>query len=90
MKIKIEVYGALCELSEFEINGVDAYWEDFGEKYDDEPDEAEPYGCGDMRFFKKFPKQEVLDKYDISLTEYEVICYKLGDLLSFGNCGWCV
>lgn len=87
--IKIKPFGALCDLEQFEINGMRADYEDFGDKYDCHPDIAEPYGCGDMRFIPKLPTIEILNKYNITTDEYNEICEKL-NCLSFGCCGWCV
>lgn len=86
---KIEFFGALCECSVFEVNGAHAEVSDFGEKYDRDSDNAEPYGCGDMRFTRIEPTLEVLEKYGIDVDEYNEIASKL-DALSFGGCGWCV
>lgn len=88
MKLEMETYSALCSLSTFTINGIDAEVEDFGRQHDADPDHAEDYCCGDMRFFPKPATQSVLDKYNINITEYNEICEKL-DCLSFGSCGWC-
>lgn len=90
MKIEIKVYGCLCELSLFKINGVEASYEDFGYKHDCEPENAEPYGCGNMRFFPKECDTSVLKKYNITKEEYIEVCDKLEGVLSFGYCGWCI
>jgi hypothetical protein len=87
---KIEEYGALCELEHFEINGMRADYDDFGEKYDHDSENAEDYGCGDMRFDSKAATEEVLNKYGITTEEYDKICDELEEKLSFGCCGWCV
>ena len=34
MILKLSVYGCLCELSEFSINGIDADYDNFGDKFD--------------------------------------------------------
>jgi hypothetical protein len=85
----IECRNALCSLSEFTINGIEADWSDFGDKDDHDPDNAEDYGCGDMRFTPTPPTAEILNKYGITEDQYNTICEEL-DVLSFGNCGWCV
>lgn len=88
-EIKIKVFSCLCELEQFQINGINADYEDFGDKYDRNPYIAEPYGCGDMQFIPHTPTDEILHKYKITADEYEDICHKL-NCLSFGNCGWCI
>lgn len=50
----------------------------------------EMYGCGDMVFESKASTKEVLQKYKITEKEYQYICQKLIEGLSFGGCGWCV
>lgn len=89
MKLKLEIYGALCETSSFEVNGVTADYNDFGEKDDMASDEAEDYCCGDMRFERKKSTVDILEKYKITEGEYSEICGKLEDGLSFGCCGCC-
>jgi len=90
MKLELEVYDCLCELSTFVINDVDADNRDFGEKYDHGSEYAEDYACGNMQFDPKNATQTILDKYKITLTEYNEICSKLETVLGFGSCGWCV
>ena len=89
-KIKIKPYRCLCDLEEFEINGIKAEYEDFGRLYDHSPNTAEPYGCGDMQFTDIKPTEKILDKYRITVEEYYEICEKLESVVSFGSCGWCV
>ena len=89
MKLKLEVYGSLCETSTFEINGVTADHNDFGEKDDMDTAGAEDYCCGDMRFERKKSTSDILEKYKITEEEYHEICEQLEDGLSFGSCGWC-
>ena len=90
MKLKCKSMGSLCELDEFIINEIGADYQDFGDKQDESPDTAEEYGCGDMRFTKKDCSKDILNKYKISEEEYNEICEKLREELSFGDCGWCV
>jgi hypothetical protein len=90
MKLQLEIYGALCSTSVFKINDIDADYSDFGSKWDQAPEDAQEYGCGDMRFEKDSPSKEVLDKYKITEGEFDEIAEKLEDGLSFGSCGWCV
>lgn len=88
--VEMKVYSALCALETFKINGIEADYDDFGDKNDQSPDTAEPYGCGDMTFTPKMPTQAVLDKYKINLEQYTEIADELASKLSFGSCGWCV
>ena len=90
MEYKIEVYSALCELSEFTINKIKATKDDFGNQFDQNPEDAEDYGCGNMTFEGKDYTIKVLNKYHITKKEYNEIVNILEDKLSFGNCGWCV
>ena len=51
MELIIKPYRELpCRLDIFSINGKDADQEDFGEVYDHDKENSEPYGCGDMYF----------------------------------------
>ena len=90
MKVEIVAYGALCELKVFSINGKDANYDDFVEKYDHDEENAPDYGCGDMRCDAKPPTPEVLAKYGITLAEYDEIVDRICEKLDFGCCGWCV
>jgi hypothetical protein len=89
MKLVLNFYGALCETKNFKINDIDADYEDFGDKYDHDSENAESYCCADMEFDSKPATQEILDKYHITVDEYNEICDKLEEGLSFGRCGWC-
>ena len=90
MKYIIEAYEALCKLATFTVNGIDAEYDDFGEKNDTDMENAEDYGCGNMEFTPKPATDEVLSKYKISVGEYNTIAEELKDKLSFGQCSWCV
>ena len=90
MTYEIKSLECICALKVFKINGIKADYKDFGEKYDHDPDHAPEYGCGYMEFEAKDSTPEVLDKYHITEEDYEEICDKLHDELTFGNCGWCV
>ena len=48
MELICEPYGCICSLETFIINGMQASYEDFGDKEDQAPDKAEEYGCGDI------------------------------------------
>ena len=89
MELKLKIYGCLCSTKVFEINGVDADYDDFGEKYDRGFD-AEDYACADMRFTGKDSTSEILAKYSITQSEYDEVVSELSEKLSFGSCGWCV
>lgn len=88
MTYTIKPCRCLCILDKFEINGIEADYEDFGSKEDRAPELAEPYCCGNMQFIPKLATQDILDKYNINVTEYNKICDEL-QCLSFGSCGWC-
>lgn len=90
MTLHLSFFTALCETREFEINGIKADHEDFGEKYDHDEDSAEPYGCGCMEFDPKPATPWVLEKYGITPQEYDEVCRELRKGLSFGSCGWCI
>lgn len=89
MTLTIEPYGALCELREFRINGIEADYSDFGCKRDVNPELAEPYCCGNMRFIPGVMSDSVLNKYRITPSEWNQVVSKLESTLSFGCCGWC-
>lgn len=90
MNFKIKTFRALpCSLQVFIINGKDADILDFGEGYDHNISDAEPYCCGDWKFDTKKPTKEVLSKYGISKGEYFEICSELQEKLNVGSCGWC-
>ena len=90
MELKLTFMQAMCATNQFEINGIDANSEDFGEQYDRDTGNAEPYGCGNMKFTMKSATDDILKKYNITAAEYDQIAHELEDGLSFGACGWCV
>jgi hypothetical protein len=71
------------------INQVNIDEDDFGGHWDHDPENAEDYCCGDMQFKSNPSTPEILEKYNISESEYAEICSDLYEGLSFGNCGWC-
>ena len=89
MELKLQFAGSYCCTEKFEINGIEAEYEDFGEKRDNDAENAPEYGCGDMQFFPQNSTEKILKKYDISEEEYQEICEKLEKGLSFGNCSYC-
>ena len=89
--LKLEFGGSLCYTPLFVINGKDADYNDFGDKYDRDPENAEDYGCGNMQFKRDYErKDELMQKYNINHEEWDMICNKLEEGLSFGTCGWCI
>jgi len=89
MKLELEFGEFFCYTPKFVVNGMNADSYDFGEQYDIDPDEAEPYGCGYMKFTRIYPTKKVLDKYGITESEYSIIAGQLEEGLSFGSCGLC-
>jgi len=89
MELTLKIYGCLCSTEVFIINGVDADYDDFGEKYDRGSD-AEDYACADMQFTGRDSTSEILAKYSINQSEYDEVVSELSEKLSFGSCGWCV
>ena len=90
LKLKLKFYDAYCMTSKFEINDIEAKYEDFGDKSDMDSENADDRGCGNMKFEIKTSTQEILDKYNITITQYNKIARKLEEGLSFGKCGWCI
>ncbi len=90
MKLKLKVARNICEPDIFEINGIAADYNDFGEKKDSLPVSPYSYMCENMHFTPKFATQSVLDKYKINIDEYNIVAGQLEEKLSFGRCGWCV
>lgn len=90
MKLELQIGNALCYAPVFNINDIEADTLDFVEQYDRSPETAEDYACGDMQATPILATQEVLDKYRITVPEYNLIADQLSAGLSFGGCGWCV
>ena len=90
MKYKLEVYGALCSLKTFTINGKPVDEDDFFTQDDVSRDTAEDYACGNMLGTPCKATSEVLEKYGLTVDEFNTIAEEAADLVSFGNCGWCV
>lgn len=88
---EIKSMGALCSLSRAShINHKHIDEDDFVNKYDHDPDNAEEYGCGNMQADVKPYTSEVLAKYGIDEGEYQIIAFEISQALSFGPCGWCI
>lgn len=89
MNLKLKIYSALCATEIFEINNIKADTSDFGYMDDIDRDNAEEYCCGNMKFIPIMLEERVLNKYKITIQEYNEIVSQLVEGLSFGNCGWC-
>lgn len=88
---EIKSLGALCSLSgASHINHKRIDEDDFVNKYDHDPDNAQEYGCGNMQADVKESTPDVLAKYGIDEDEYKIISFEISQALSFGPCGWCV
>lgn len=91
MEIIIKTYKALpCQTEVFKINGINASIEDFGDNSDNDPENAEVYGCGYHKFTGNIEvKSEILEKYKITKEEYFEVINKLENVLDVGPCYWC-
>jgi len=89
MKLELKFGIALCYTPIFIINGIEADKDDFGYQKDRDSENAGQFSCSDMHFTPSPPTGEILDKYNISLSEYYEIADQLESGLSFGNCSWC-
>jgi hypothetical protein len=94
MKLKFKVAGTMCVMNEFQINDVGAYPNDFGEGRDHGDGDTEEkcdcsVGCSNQRFTRKESTPKILAKYSITQKEYNEICKKLEEGLSFGECDAC-
>lgn len=89
MNLELVIYDCLCAIDIFKINGIEADYDDFGNKADQDPCSAGDHCCGDMQFIGKAATHEVLGKYSITQAEYDAIVSELAEKLSFGSCGWC-
>ena len=86
MDLRYECVQSHCSIKHFSINGIDADINDFGMQYDRDP---LPCGCGNMEFTRIPSYEPVLHKYKIKEAEYNEICNKLEEDLSFGECDLC-
>lgn len=84
----VTTYDALpCSAEIFEVKGVEASTWDFGRGSSESDGE---YGCAYHEFISyDEPKEGVLEKYKITLEEYQKICDRLERALYVGHCGWC-
>lgn len=90
MKVIIKPYCALpCALETLSINGIRADECDFGAGCDESPEIAEDYGCGYWRFTARPATRTILDKYHLTVDEYNEVAQMLESALDVGRCGWC-
>lgn len=85
--IKVSKWNCYCPI--FTIKGQKANQYDFGEGDDIDFADKPKYGCGNKVFVAKPATQKVLDKYGITIDEYNEIADVLVEGLSFGYCGLC-
>ena len=87
MELELTTYRCLpCSTECFKINGIDADEYDFGGKTIGGDCMENTCYC---RFEKKLPSQAILDKYNITVDEYALVCEELEIKLNVYNCGWC-
>jgi hypothetical protein len=79
-----------CSLDVFTINGMRADVSDFGSTEDIDSEHAEEYCCSNRVFVQKNPRVEVLNRYGITIDDYDEIVTTLRNVLHVGSCGWCI
>ena len=93
-EVCIKPYRSLpCATEIFTINGIDAYFGDFGCGTDIDPENAPDYGCGCHIFESTEDSVEIekaMNKYSLTREEFDGICKLLEEELFVGECGWCV
>jgi len=100
MELELKFCDVYCSTSDFIINNIEADSEDFGEQYDTEiyPEDffieeyeldAFDYCCKNMLFEPIPAGIGILEKYKITINEYNEICEKLKKGLSLGFCCHC-
>jgi hypothetical protein len=89
-RVRLEVFGALCSLKTFTIDGKRVNEDDFFTQDDHFGHDREDYACGNMVGTPVKPTIKVLKKYKLTEEEFDVVSEAAADLVSFGNCGWCV
>jgi len=102
MQLELTFMDNFCHVDCFEINGIEADTDDFGDQCDNlgcqkKSDlEVDKYqGCLNMTFKRKEISdteiaEDILTKYHINEDEYIQICKSLEKGLSFGCCGLCI
>ena len=71
------------------VKGKPADVEDFGDGRDIEPNHAPLGGCGNYFFEVWEESPEILEKYGITVEEYDEIGFWLQRCLTIGCCDWC-
>ena len=90
MEVKIKPFRALpCALETFSINGIRADRDDFGIGQDEKREIADAHCCGYWRFTARPAMQTILDKYHITVDEYNEIARQLESTLDVGECELC-
>lgn len=90
MEVTLVTGTGYCQYTEkFEINGVDASIDDFGDTWDHDKDHAPEHGCGNMKFEPKRASSELLAKYKITIEEFYEICDLIDSKVSWGRCAMC-
>jgi len=72
----------------YQINGIQIELDDFGSGHDVGSGCGE-YCCSNYEFKCNRATQKILDKYKISLDEYNELAEHLENELSVGECHWC-
>lgn len=96
MDLELKSYYALpCEMEIFTINGQEAEVSDFGftSRYStaDNDEAMERWGCPHRVWRRNIDTCEMaLHKYNITYSDWNLICDKLECMLTFDNCGWCI
>lgn len=71
------------------VKGKEADIDDFGDTEDIDPQHAPPWGCGNMFFQVWEESPEVLEKYGLTVEEYDEIGFWLQRCLTIGCCDLC-
>jgi hypothetical protein len=98
LDIVVKPYDSLpCSCEVFTINGMAFDMCDFVESEDANPEDAEPYGCGNhiatpLGIFTVRKNLDATYKGMIQFSDEEIerIQEKLCDALHVGHCGWCI
>lgn len=82
-------YGYPCHAEKFTINGISADKNDFGVGKDTNKGAAEPCCCDNNEFVPYPCRPEILEKYNITESEYKEVVTKLSETFYVGFCCWC-